>query len=157
MAIEASITPKEDGITKALNGMMNRVSTIEGYLDRNLWRQYQKAQIERFQSQSASEGNRWSELKPEYAKRKKRIYASYEGGGNVVMIATGKLAKGAEGEDSSYFYREVSSRGMKVYMNTGSVPYAAYAAEARPYMSFSQATLEEMRRGIRDFIKKGKA
>lgn len=166
----------QNGIATKLDDIVGRAKSVEGYLNRVLFRQYQKAQIERFRTENQSEGNRWQPLSPEYKKRKRIIYGggpkfqwvggpkpwtpagawpSYPGGGNVMMVATNKLMEGAIGRDSRAFTKVVRATGMSISINLGYVPYAAEAAAVRPVMEFSQDTLKKWHAGLLNFIMKG--
>lgn len=147
---------QNDPLTAALEGMLTRANTVQAYLNRVVWRQYQDAQQKRWITENSSEGASWKKLTPAYEKRKKTIYASFPGAGNALMVATGKLSSGAMGRDSQYFYKEVTSKGMKVYVNRDALPYAAYVAEDRPYMEFGQDTMNTIVKGLGDFMIEGK-
>src|SRR5579872_4974281 len=86
-----------DGVERQLDAMVNRTKQLPAYLQRVVYPQYQKAQIARWQSENASEGNPWPALNDEYAKWKRRKFAGYDGGGNVMMIRTGDLSQSAMG------------------------------------------------------------
>jgi hypothetical protein len=72
------------------------------------------------------------------------------------MIATGALAQGAEGRNSSYFYKVIDDRSFVIGINLGSLPYAKYPGRDRPFMAFADQTLKEWHKGIRDYICKGR-
>ncbi|NBT57956.1 hypothetical protein EBT16_04145 [bacterium] len=83
----------QDDITIRLNGMLDRGAAMQSFLNRNVVRMYQNAQRKRFDTANASEGPQWKALSPGYAKRKKRLYVSYIGHGDKILIATGRLYK----------------------------------------------------------------
>lgn len=145
----------EDNITKSLRAMATRANSVSSYLNRNLFRQYQKAQIQRWETQGASEMGKWEELSSIYAKRKKKKYAGFPGGGQVIMQATGRLASGATGRDSAYFYKLVTNVSFTIGINLGALPYAIYPGKMRPFMEFSQTTEDEWSQGITEFITRG--
>lgn len=144
----------ESGIEQRLKGMLDRSNSISSYLNRNLFRQYQKAQIDRWKTENASEGDTWEPIDPTYAKYKRKKFASYPGGGNVTMVATGKLASAAQAENPAYYYKIVTNSKFVIGINTGALPYAQYPGEHRPYMSFSDDHIADMRKGISDYISK---
>lgn len=153
--VSASFQSVEDGITRSLQAMVERGRSVSAYLNRAVFREFQEAQIQRFETQGSSEGMAWPALNEKYAKWKRKKYASYPGGGNVMMIRTGTLASGAEGRDSGYFYKAVDDTSITIGINVSALPYAKYAGNARPFMSFSDQTLIEWHQGIRDYITKG--
>ena len=146
------ISTIENGVKQNLEGMVQRGKSVSAYLSRVVWPKYQKAQNERWQTENSSQGDHWVPLNVQYARYKKKKFASYEGGGNKMMIATGKLSKGARGVDAGYFYKIISDSSFVIGMNLSSVPYAGYAGDARPYMEFSDDTLSDWKAGIRDYI-----
>lgn len=153
--MEAALESKQSGIEGKLTQMMNRARSMEAYLDRVLFRQYQKAQLARWQSENASEGETWAPLNETYRKWKRKKFASYPGGGNALMIRTGKLMQAATGQDTEGFYKIVTNRGIKIGINLSQIPYAGYASKHRPTMVFSEETLSAWRQGIKQFISKG--
>lgn len=111
--------------------------------------------MNRWQSENQSEGAQWAPLSLPYAKLKKKKYASYKGGGNVPMVATGRLVDAATLADSTTSYKLVSQTGIRIGINDSALPYAKYVGEKRPFMSFSAATLSDMRAGLKAYIAKG--
>lgn len=146
----------EDGIRADLTGKLTRARTIDSYLNTNLFRQWQKAQLERWKTDNASEGERWLPIDPEspYGKRKPVKYASYPGGGKVTMVATGKLMYAATGRGPG-FLKQVSSTRAMFGVSLADVPYAAYAGEDRPFMEISDETDAEFRAGISRYLMQG--
>lgn len=152
---KASFYQKGNGIEQALNQMVSRANTVESYLDRVIWPKFQKAQLERWPSENASQGDQWRPLTPEYAKRKRKKFAAYPGAGAALMIATGKLMKAATGQEG--YNKIVTNQGMTVAIDLGFVPYAGYASKIRPTMTFSRETIAEWRRGLAAYVGNGKA
>lgn len=150
--MSTGIKQVENGITKALDAMISRTKTVSSYLNRNLFRQYQKAQIERWQTEGASQGQSWQPLLPSYQKYKRKKFAAYPGGGNTLMVATGRLSSGAMGRDSAYFYKLVTDEKFEIGINISALPYAPYPGVMRPYMKFTEDTLDEWRKGIMDYV-----
>lgn len=148
------ISEVENNVRDSLEGMISRGRSVSTYLNRVIFRKFQKEQNERWQTQNASQGESWNSLNPVYERYKKKKFASYEGGGSKMMIATGKLSQGARAVDPSYFYKLISDTQFIIGINTGTVAYAGYAGDARPFMSFSDDTLIEWKSGIRDYITK---
>lgn len=144
----------QDKITQDLKAMVSRANAVSSFLNRNIFQMYQKAQIERFQTENASETGQWQSLNSKYLKRKKKKYASFPGGGNAVMIATGKLKDAATGRAN--FTKLVTNTSFTISIDLGSIPYAVYPGKMRPYMEFSDATENSWSQAITDFITKNK-
>lgn len=150
----------EDGITKALEGMISRANLSRGYLDRVVYKQYQNAQRKRWETENTSETGQWASYIPDkdgvlkYPTYKLKKFASSPGGGSKMMIASGKLFAAAVGPGEGHL-KEVGERSLVVGIDTGSVPYAEYPAEKRPIMEFSPATITEWLEGMRDYVMKG--
>lgn len=155
--MKMDLQPVGKGFEDRMNALVSRANTLEGYLNRVVFRQYQKAQLKRWQTENASEGTKWTELNPKYARQKVRRYASFPGAGKALMIATGKLVDAATGRDTSGLTKITSATGIRIAINLGEVPYAAYAAKERPFMKFGPTTLGEMRSGLKNFIRTGRA
>lgn len=153
----ASISQVESGVTKSLEEMIQRGKSVSAYLNRVLLRKFQKAQIERWKTENQSEKEKWQPLTPAYKTYKLKKFASYPGGGRSLMIATGRLASGAQARDAAYFYKIVSDSQFVIGINTSALPYSVYPGEMRPYMEFSDETLQDWKAGIRSYICKGES
>lgn len=151
--MSASFTQTSAGIEASLNGMISRSKTMSSYLNRTLFQQYQTAQLNRWQTEGSSEKMPWAPLNPKYERYKKKKFASYPGAGNALMIATGHLSAGATAQDSTYFYKQVTDSQFVVGLNVGALPYAPYPGVLRPYMQFSQETMDSWRKGIADYVR----
>ncbi len=140
-----------------------------------IYQVYQRLQTERFKSENASEGERWQSLNPEYATYKKKRYGggpkrsggswkSFPGNGNKTMIASGTLAgavigPGAPFQGTDKHRAMFTTDSMSIQVVEGGVnadgkpfEYASYADEIRPVMEFSDASLEEMKKELAEFI-----
>jgi len=145
------VKPFERGIQANLEAMVSRANSVQGYLNRNLYRQYQNAQRTRWQTEGASEGTKWLPLNPGYAKRKLVRFASYPGGGRKMMIATKRLFDAVVGPSGEH-RKEVTSRSLTIGWTT---PYAVYADEKRPFSSFSNKTEQQMYDGLAKYLIEG--
>ncbi len=145
----------QDNITKSLKGMVDRANAMSSYLNKNLFKQYQKAQIARFESENETETGQWQPLNTKYLaqKKKKASKNSWPGAGNAIMIASGKLKDAATARSQDYL-KLVTNTSFTVSINTGAIPYAIYPGVMRPFMEFSQETEDEFSKGITDFITK---
>lgn len=155
--MDAQVTAISDGITRSLQDMVTRGKSVSAYLNRTFFRQYQKAQIERWESQGSSEGMAWKQVDPQspYGKWKRKKFASAPGGGVVTMVRTSNLSQGAQGSNSSYFYKSVDDKSITIGINLQSLPYAQYVGKDRPFMAFSTETIQAWHQGLRAYITKG--
>lgn len=153
---------KKDGITQSLTAMLNRTKHIVTFLERNTLRKYQQAQMRRWQTEGSSEGQSWTAITEPYKTYKKKKFASYEGLGYKTMIATGGLYRAATGRGPGFLKMISDTKfivGIDLYATNPQgrrfYDYAAYAAEARPYMEFSDATKNEWKADIARYINSG--
>lgn len=162
----------QDDISKHLAGMVTRANTVSSYLNRNVLRQYFKAQQERWETQNASQTGRWPDLTAKYLKQKKRMQAGSAAAGqfkrlsakppkfslasvgalDTVMVLTDRLRKGATGQDSAYYLKDITNTKFEVSINTSALPYAVYPGRQRPFMEFTDETEQRWRDGIMAFI-----
>jgi hypothetical protein len=142
-----------NGVTKSLEGMLNRANLIDGYLDRVVYPMYQNLQRERWASENATQGSSWPSLQPAYAEMKLKRYADYPGGGTKMMIATKRLFNSVVGdEDTSEHEKVVSNHSLQIFSTT---PYAEYANVVREFKEFSVETMREIMSGIVNYITRG--
>lgn len=151
----ASFQKTKDGVQRNLQAMVQRGKSVSSFLQRVIFPFYQQAQINRWQSEGSSEGLAWEPLNPVYAKRKAKIFAAYPGAGRALMVATGKLAKGVQAQDSSLYYKLISDESMTISVNLGAIPYAPYPGVMRPYMTFSDDTTQSWKDMITKYLING--
>lgn len=156
MADGARTQVKNPGVRDSLNAMVSRARNIRSYLNTVVVRQYQDAQMKRFQTENESEGATWVPLTPRYLAQKLIKYAESPGGGRKMLIATGRLSDAALMRGEGY-YKIVDNRSIRIGIDDGMIPYAKYVARTRPFMTFGSDTLAQMRAGIKNFIRKGNA
>lgn len=145
----AKITLTNDGITRQLQGYINRANALEGYLNRVVVEQYRNIQRSRWMTENASEGDRWEALNPSYAARKRKAYARYEGSGTKMLIATGKLFKAVIGPGAG-FRKITTPRSLTI--SVSGVDYAEYVDEARTFTTYSDKSVREIREGVARFV-----
>lgn len=121
MADSASLTKLESGVEKRLQDLTERSKSMRSFLNGTIYALYQQVQLNRWQTEGASETGQWASLSEGYAQRKKIMYGggpkhkwiggqgenrpwevsgtwpSYPGAGTKVMIATGRLASSVIG------------------------------------------------------------
>lgn len=148
-------TQTKNGIEASLQATINRLKKVSAYADRVIWPKYQKEQIQRWQSENSSQGETWEPLSPVYKKQKKKRFAAYPGAGNALMIATGRLAQGAQGQNPAYFNKLITDKQFVVAVNTGALPYAKYPGVKRPFMVFNQDTVNSWTKGLASYLMRG--
>lgn len=145
---EASLKKTYDKITEKLDRMIDRAKSTQAYFARIAYPMYQRAQIERWQTENMSQGDRWKPLKPGYAKYKLRKYAGMDYGGSKILIATGKLLKSVVGPGQGHV-----AVFKNQFMEIGTlVDYAPDVAEERPFMKFGRETIDDWNKRLRAFI-----
>jgi len=151
--MSAKISAVKKGIRDNLTSKIKRLDSVSHYLNTVTVRQYVQAQTNRWKSQGASEYKPWPNVSEEYAKRKRRMYAGFPGGGTVVMVATGTLVETV----TKNFHKVVLKRGLIINVPaTGPTEYFRYANEKRSFTKWSRQTISEMRKGLREFIFKAR-
>lgn len=143
----------KDGITAEIRAMIQRGRSPSSYMQRITYPKYINAQIQRWQSENTTQGPKWEALSPAYAKRKKRKFATYPGAGNVLMVATGRLADASQGRKNAL--KMITDRQMRVGVDVGALPYAVYPGLIRPFMEFSDATIQKWVDGIARYVMTG--
>lgn len=153
-----TLTMQKDALTEYYLGLLTRQRSLKAFFDRNIYRMYQKAQLKRWQTENESEispaHGKWDALNPDYAKRKLKKYAAYDGHGQQLMVATGKLWKATTGYDSQGMRKTVTDRGIWLAVDIGYVGGARYAAERRTVMQFGDATIKAMKRALARYMAK---
>lgn len=115
-------------------------SSVRGWLNRVAYPEIINAQLRRWQSEGASEGEKWQALNPAYARSKLKRFADYPGGGRKMLIATGRLVDSMTGR---------SEEGRKIVQETkltivSTVPYGEYVDEVRDITSLSEKTVDRL-------------
>lgn len=123
------------------DGMASRAKDPTAYLKRVVLEDYRAAQIERWDTENASQGQKWKDLEPGYAAYKLKKYSTYPYGGKKMLVGTGDLLKSVVGPGDG-FNNLVSG---KTFIVKTSVDYAPEVAITRPFMTFSKRTLDEWR------------
>lgn len=125
---------------------------------------YQKLQTKRFETENASEGSRWEPLNKAYAEQKLKRFKSYPGAGTKILVATGTLGGAVIGPGAPFGGTDKHVALFKNYSMQISVAeggknlagkpfdYARQVAEKRPFMQFSEASLQLMKDELKKFI-----
>lgn len=140
-----------DGISEHFKEMASRARLTQGWLNRVAYPRLIKAQRMRWQTEGASEDEKWEPLNPEYRRSKLKRFADYPGGGRKLLIATGRLIDSMTGENSDH-WKLVTPTLLEVGTI---VPYAGYVDEARDITSLSDQTVEEIADGLAEYITEG--
>lgn len=150
--MSAKITRTANKITKRLDAMISRERAVKGYLARNVYRQYQKAQLERWKTEGKSEGVSWSTLNERYRAAKLSRFAAYPGGGRKMLIARDRLRPSIVGPHTEHRLL-VTERSIRIATVT---PYASYVNEARNFSVFRRERIREWTNGVRDYVTRGR-
>jgi hypothetical protein len=149
--MKASLSVSDNSGMIKIETMLDRGKSMQSFLNRNVYRIYQNAQRSRWITENASEGGetgRWEKLNPTYAERKKKIYAAYEGAGEKMLIATGRLFKAVVGPSNGQI-KVVTNTSMTI---STSVEYAKYVNEARSFSTWGPSFKAKVKKAIGDFI-----
>lgn len=147
----AKIETLMNGIQDQLEKMLDRSRSMQSYLNRVVYSQYQNAQRKRWITEGASEGSQWQSLNPKYAEIKKVRFAAFPGAGNKMLIATGRLQKSVIGPGEDH--RKIATdRDLTVSWTT---PYAVYVSEVRPFETLGDKTMSDIYEGAAKFIMEG--
>lgn len=141
------IIKTSNAITKRLEEMVARGKDNRVFLLRYAYPMYQRAQMKRWMTEGASEGQKWPALNSEYASWKRLNYAGYPGNGEKMLIRTGKLVESVIGQrfDSDVVDKDsLGSRpeGHNVLVTekelvvSTEVEYAKYVNAKRNYWKF---------------------
>jgi len=181
MSDRVGIRTTKDGITDFLQAMLGRATGAKAGFARGVYPLYQKLQMKRFQTKNASEGAPWDPLNPEYATYKLRRYGggprrksakrpagtwqSYPGGGTKMMMGTTMLAGAVIGPGGGVLEGTGQHRALftddsmvisveESGTNPDGTPftYPHHAAEHRPFMTFSNDSITQMKAVLRSYI-----
>ena len=156
----ASILKVAEGITKQLEKMVANANLMPSYLDRVVYRQYQKAQKKRWETENTdpfSAPRQWDALDPLYAVYKRKKFSDFVGHGEKMLIATGTLKDGVIGPKDgvigpgSKHGKKVEERSITI---TTTVPYAKWVDEDRTFTTFSPRFYSEVYGGLKEYLAK---
>lgn len=166
----------QDDFTLAMKAMLDRSKSPKAGFAR-IYKVYQRLQTKRFMTENSSEGEKWGALNSDYKKYKEKRYGggpkrdggtwkSWPGGGRKMLIGTGTLAGAVIGPGSPFDSSGISahralftSSQMTISVETSGMnaegkpfDYAEYVNDKRPFMEFSDASIEEMKKELTQFI-----
>jgi|GEM_PF-7021294 len=144
-----TIKKKADGIGKSFEQMLKNANGLSAYLNRVVYRQYQNFQRTRWMTENASEGDKWKPLSPAYKRWKHINLPEYPGAGGKMLIAKGRLYQSAIGPGADH-RKIVTKNTIKISVTT---PYADYVAQVRPFMEFGRASIDDIKKGVKEYMK----
>jgi len=171
----SGISTTRNGIAEFLDSMLSNAQNQKAAFAR-IYPLYQKLQAKRFQTENASEGEKWPSLNPVYAKYKRVRFGggarrdggswnSYPGTGSKMMIATSTLAGAVIGPGEHKFFGTDRHRAMfesdqmtiaveesGQNQDGQAFTYPHIVAETRPFMSFSSESTNLMKRTLMKYI-----
>jgi hypothetical protein len=145
---------KGGALDKFYENMLSRMSQVDAVLARDVFKIYQNLQIKRWTSVTSqaggvtSEGDQWDGLTDTYITRKAKRFASYPGSGRKILIAEGKLFAAAMGTAPDG--RVLVEKGTMTI--TASRPYAGFVNDLRPFMTFSDPSIETMKDRLKKYF-----
>lgn len=151
MSNAVSLKRINDGISKRLAGIETRGKKLQSFLNREVVEIYRNLQRRRWITENRSEGERWTELNPIYKKWKLVRFATYDGSGRKMLIATGRLYKSVIGPGKGF--RKVATP--KKLVITTSVPYAKDVNDVRDFTEYSPKSWNTINKAISKFLFKG--
>jgi hypothetical protein len=146
---KVTLSAVQDDVLKELIAASSRGKNIGSFLNRVTFQRYKQAQLNRWQTENASEpggypnSGPWKKLTDKYAKRKLTKCANMPGKGKAILIATGKLYQAASGQ-SGALNKVTSDYGIEVRIDSSEIPYAPYPGLTRPFMQFGEETERQM-------------
>lgn len=143
-----SIEMKQQGISEYLKSLTMRAASLQSFLNNNVVKQYQNIQRKRWITENNSETGQWAPVSTDYAKAKKRRFASYPGRGTKLLIATGKLQKSVIGPGDG-FRKVTTPRSLTI---STSVEYAPYVDKERSFSTYGRESIAELKGMIKDFV-----
>lgn len=141
------------GITQDLSKILDRERLGAGYANRVIYKIYKNRQRTRFQTENESEGEKWKPLDADYEKKKRIKFAEFDGKGQNIMVATGRLKAAVTGDRSKKEHRKiVLDKKLQVNWTT---PYAEYTEDVRPVNVWSEKLDARMYEGYVIYILSG--
>jgi hypothetical protein len=152
----------QDDLEPKLQQLLTRAKSTQS--SARLYPLYQQLQTQRFMTQGASEGFAWTGLSKEYEKYKEKKYSKYPGGGRKLLIATSTLAGAVIGPGSPFEGTDKHRAIFKPYQMQISVEqsgvnaagkkfnYPQYVAEKRPFMKFSDKSIELLKESLKKYL-----
>jgi hypothetical protein len=166
----------QDDFSLTMNKMIDRTNSPQAGFAR-IYKIYQRLQTQRFMTENQSEGGQWDPLDGTYQKYKTKRYGggpkrgggtwkSWPGNGTKMLIGTGTLAGAVIGPGSPFNTAGISSHkvlftksSMEIRIEQGGTNaegrpfnYAGSVDEKRPFMEFSDQSLDLMKEELTKFV-----
>ena len=153
--MKMSFKVKHDRVTKHLEAMVKNTEgqSLKAFFNRQFYPEYQEAQIKRWKTEGASQGDEWDSLNPIYKKYKLKAFAKFPYSGRRMMIAEGLLFPSVVGESGGYHRKLISKDGIRI---ATVLDYALYVDDARSFSTWSKKQLKIWRDDLSDHIRKVK-
>lgn len=175
MSDSAGMSQLKNNVQERLMAILNRGKNMQAAGAR-IFPLYQSLQTKRFQTENSSEGETWKPLTPKYAQYKIKRYGggekrggkgswkSWPGQGRKTLIGTSTLAGAVIGNGAPF---EGTDKNVQIYkpyslqisVNMSGVnaegknfDYAGYVAKERPFMQFSDASIQLMKAEMKKFL-----
>lgn len=137
-----------NAIINRLEKKVRRAKNPQAFLRNIAYPMYQRFQRQRWITENVSEGDQWKRLNPRYAKSKRKVFASYPGAGQKMMIATGRLFASVIGPSKDH--RRLI-RGSKMIISTA-VEYAEDANKERPFFPLSDRSMGAIHNAFKKWV-----
>ena len=136
--------------------LLSRERAVQSFIVRVLYPYYKKLQIERWKSENSSQGENWRPISKKWidikTKDKQKDPSGFPGG-SAILIHSSTLFKSVTGLDQTYHRAEFTNTSMKI---ATTLDYAKWVAQDRPFMNFSDDSIDEMKKKFTDWWIKGK-
>lgn len=149
--MSASIKSIARGVEDQLQAIVRRANLIPGYLNRVVYREYQKGQRKRWETQNSGEdfaGGTWPALDPAYAAWKKKKFSGYPGSGTKMLIRTKRLFDSVVGPSGEH-EKIVEQRAIRI---NSKVPYAHFVDAKRTFTQWSPRFYSRINKDLQDYL-----
>lgn len=139
-------------LEKRIRSVISESGRLRAFLNKDIYRIYQKAQDLRWRSENRSEGERWAPVSDEWNRRKIRDRIrdrSRFPGGPRRMIHTAELSRSVIGIKLDHHRKIVTNRAITI---ATTLEYAGFVAEKRPFMKFGPKTERDFHDALKRFL-----
>lgn len=151
---EAKMVKLQDTVSSKLEAMISRTKDPRPFLEK-VYKTYVATQAKRWQAENAdpniSPGPTWPKLTEAYSKRKLKKFASFPGGGQKIMVASGTLVNAVLGRNE-HARKLISQSTLVVAVD---LPYAKYANDPRNFTKFSKAWINKLKQDYVNYLSGG--
>ena len=143
-------------ISNAFDKFVERVESIDGFRQTFyhdvIYPIYQKAQVQRWDTEGESEGEGWDSISSTWIDRKKKLQAKNNAaypGGDKIMVFTSDLFKSLTVIGEKWSRVLITPDAITV---SSGAPYAKYANDARTFSVWGDATKKDIKDAVKDFV-----